>query len=184
MNRYNPSFKRSFASGTRQKKSALKSRKHKSFFSLRISLHLCICPHSWTIEARQLIYRLIKRFIPRDKKILQRKLITAPGIEINFSLVPIFPCTINRNSCAFFLCFFLLRKTGPELTSVPIFFYFICGMPTAAWLAKRCHVPTWDANRRTWGHRSEMCEFNCCATRPAPMCFISKISFIFIRLWL
>ena len=24
---------------------------------------------------------------------------------------------------------FLLRKTGPDLTSVPIFLYFICGMP-------------------------------------------------------
>ena len=41
------------------------------------------------------------------------------------------------------------RKTGPELTSVPIFLYFICGMPTTAWLAKRCHVCTWDLNRRT-----------------------------------
>ena len=30
---------------------------------------------------------------------------------------------------------FLLRKTGPELTSMPIFLYFICGTPTAAWLA-------------------------------------------------
>ena len=27
---------------------------------------------------------------------------------------------------------FLLRKTGPELTSVPIFLYFICGTPTTA----------------------------------------------------
>ena len=31
---------------------------------------------------------------------------------------------------------FLLRKTGPELTSVPIFLYFIYGMPTTAWLCQ------------------------------------------------
>uniref|UniRef100_A0A9L0SVW3 Guanine nucleotide-binding protein subunit alpha n=1 Tax=Equus caballus TaxID=9796 RepID=A0A9L0SVW3_HORSE len=29
---------------------------------------------------------------------------------------------------------FFLRKTGPELTSVPIFLYFLCGTPTTAWL--------------------------------------------------
>ena len=29
---------------------------------------------------------------------------------------------------------FLLRKTGPELTSMPILLYFIRGMPTTAWL--------------------------------------------------
>ena len=25
-------------------------------------------------------------------------------------------------------------KTGPELSSVPVFLYFICGIPTTAWL--------------------------------------------------
>ena len=64
---------------------------------------------------------------------------------------------------------FLLRKTGPELTSVPIFLYFICGMPTTAWLAKQCHVPTWDPNRWTPGHRRGRCELNHCATGPAPV---------------
>uniref|UniRef100_A0A9L0JRQ5 Uncharacterized protein n=1 Tax=Equus asinus TaxID=9793 RepID=A0A9L0JRQ5_EQUAS len=49
---------------------------------------------------------------------------------------------------------FLQRKTGPELTSMPIFLYCICGTPTTAWLAKRCHDRTWDPNRRTPGHRS------------------------------
>ena len=29
----------------------------------------------------------------------------------------------------------MLRKTGTELTSMPIFFYFLCGMPTTAWLS-------------------------------------------------
>ena len=31
---------------------------------------------------------------------------------------------------------FLLRKTGPELTTMLIFLYFICGMPATAWLDK------------------------------------------------
>ena len=46
---------------------------------------------------------------------------------------------------------FLLRKTDPELTSMPIFLYFIRGMPTTAWHAKQCHVCTRDFNRRTPG---------------------------------
>ena len=36
------------------------------------------------------------------------------------------------------------EETGPELISVPIFFYFICGMPATAWLAKQCHIRTRD----------------------------------------
>ena len=36
---------------------------------------------------------------------------------------------------------FLLRKIGPELTSMPIFLYFICGMPATAWLDKWCIGP-------------------------------------------
>ena len=32
--------------------------------------------------------------------------------------------------------FFFLRKISPELTSIPILLYFICGTPTTAWLAK------------------------------------------------
>ena len=58
----------------------------------------------------------------------------------------------------------LLRKTGPGLTSVPIFLYFICGTPATAWLAER----TQDPNQRTPGRQSEMCELNCGATGPAP----------------
>ena len=52
---------------------------------------------------------------------------------------------------------FLLRKTGPELTSVPIFLYFICGMPAPLWVAKRCHVCTQDPNRQTLGRWSRTC---------------------------
>ena len=36
----------------------------------------------------------------------------------------------NSALCVFFVFvdFFFLRKIGPELTSVPIFLYFVCGM--------------------------------------------------------
>lgn len=34
-----------------------------------------------------------------------------------------------------------------------LFFFFVCGAPTTAWLAKQCHVCTWDLNRRTPGRR-------------------------------
>ena len=61
---------------------------------------------------------------------------------------------------------FLLRKTGPELTFLPIFLYFICGTSATAWLAQRCHVCPWDPNRRTPGRPSRTCAFTCCATRP------------------
>ena len=63
---------------------------------------------------------------------------------------------------------FLLRKTGPELTSVPIFLHFICGTLATAWLVKQCHVGTCDPNGRTPGSQSRTCALNCYATRPAP----------------
>ena len=56
------------------------------------------------------------------------------------------------------LLLFLLRKTAPELTSVPVFLYFICGTPTTAWLDKWCHVCTWDLNQQTLGCRSGTCD--------------------------
>ena len=78
-----------------------------------------------------------------------------------------------------FLFFFFL-KISPELTTaspplfaeeawpwaniVPIFLYFICGMPTTAWRAKRCHIRTRDLNQWTPGRWSGTWELNCCAT--------------------
>ena len=62
---------------------------------------------------------------------------------------------------------FLLRTTGLEWTSVPIFLYFICGTPTTAWLDKRCHVCTQDPKWRTPGCRSRTCKLNLCATQLA-----------------
>ena len=66
-----------------------------------------------------------------------------------------------------FLLFFL-RKISPELTSMPIFLYFICGTPTTAWLAKQCHVRTQDSNQWTQGCQSGTCALNCCTTGLAP----------------
>ena len=63
---------------------------------------------------------------------------------------------------------FLLRKTGPELTSMPIFLYFICGTPTTAWLDKWCHVHTQEPHRQTPGRWSRTCTLNRCAPGWAP----------------
>ena len=64
----------------------------------------------------------------------------------------------------FFLIFkIILRKISPELTSVLILLYFICGT-----LAKQCRSSTWDLNPQTPGRCSGMCKLNCCATGPAP----------------
>ena len=75
---------------------------------------------------------------------------------------------------------FLLRKTGPELTSVPVFLYFIRGTPTTVVLANRCHVQTWDPNKRTPGRRSGMCALNHCATGWAPGTTFIKL-FILVK---
>uniref|UniRef100_A0A9L0JHF2 Ubiquitin carboxyl-terminal hydrolase n=1 Tax=Equus asinus TaxID=9793 RepID=A0A9L0JHF2_EQUAS len=68
-------------------------------------------------------------------------------------------------------------EIGPELTSVPIFLYFICGTPTTARRAKQCRVCTWDPNWQTLGRQSETCTLNCCATRPGPLCFYIMLIF-------
>ena len=40
---------------------------------------------------------------------------------------------------------------------MPIFLYFILGMTTTVWHAKRCHVCTWDLNRWTLGSWEAEC---------------------------
>ena len=64
---------------------------------------------------------------------------------------------------------FSLRKTGPELTSMPIFLYFVCGTPTTGWCVKRCHVRTRDLNQWTPGSRSRTCALKRCATGLVPL---------------
>ena len=71
-----------------------------------------------------------------------------------------YQCNEMLHNILFFFVFFL-RKTGPELTSMPIFLYFICGTPASARLDKRCHVLTQDLKQRTPGHRSGTFELNC-----------------------
>ena len=58
---------------------------------------------------------------------------------------------IGIKAKGFFSFSFFLRKTGPELPSMPIFLYFICGMPATAWLDKQCiglHPGSQPANPR------------------------------------
>ena len=50
---------------------------------------------------------------------------------------------------------------------MPIFLYFVCGMPITAWLARQCHVCTRDPNRQIPGHQSGTCALNRCANRLA-----------------
>ena len=56
-------------------------------------------------------------------------------------------CRESKNQELRCVLFCFLRKTGPELTSMPIFLCFICRTPTTARLAKQCHVHTRDPNR-------------------------------------
>ena len=61
-----------------------------------------------------------------------------------FFLLRVEPTSLLRVSL---FPFFFPRKTGPKLSSMPIFLYFICRMPTTAWLAKWCHICTQDWNQ-------------------------------------
>ena len=45
-------------------------------------------------------------------------------------------CELNHCATGLALILLFLRKIGPELMSVPIFLYFICGTPDTAWLNK------------------------------------------------
>ena len=42
--------------------------------------------------------------------------------------------------------FFLVKKIGPQLTSVPVFLYFVCGMPPRHGLMSGVLVHAWDPN--------------------------------------
>ena len=81
-------------------------------------------------------------------------------------LVSVLPKSYLAFTVLFCFCF-LVRKTGPELTSVPIFLYFIRGMPATARLDEQCVGPHLDLNQRTLGCQSGACELNHCATGPA-----------------
>ena len=59
-----------------------------------------------------------------------------PSIGILFFFLMFFEGEAYALETQTFTFFFLsfLRKISPELTSVTIFLYFICGMPAIAWL--------------------------------------------------
>ena len=59
-----------------------------------------------------------------------------------------------------------MRKIGPELTSVPIFLYFMWDA-TTVWLDEWCWVHAWDLNLGTLGHKSGGRKLNHYATGPA-----------------
>ena len=65
------------------------------------------------------------------------------------------------------LCWVCVRKIGPELTSVPIFLYFMWDTATA-WLDELCWVHTRDPNLQIPDCQSRVCELNGCTSGPAP----------------
>ena len=80
------------------------------------------------------------------------------------------------------LCdFFFLRKISPELMSMPVFLYFICGTPATAtamvWQVVRRSAP----RIRTSEPKAAEAELNCCATRWALACVIFHCC---LSLWL
>ena len=79
-----------------------------------------------------------------------------------------------------FYLFIFLRKTGPELTSVPIFLYFICGTPTTGMACQAVPCSHRDGNQQTPGRRSGMCELNRCTTRPAQLFIFEGLSEDFV----
>ena len=76
----------------------------------------------------------------------------------------------------YLLFFLLLRKIVPELTSVSVFLYFVCGTPPQHGLMSNVWVHTWDLNPQTPGSWSRACELNHFATSLAPCysCFVPQ----------
>ena len=66
-----------------------------------------------------------------------------------FLRVTLYGLILTLLCCLFTYLFMYLRKISPELTSVPIFLYFVCGTPATAWLDERCgslHLGSKPAN--------------------------------------
>ena len=64
--------------------------------------------------------------------------------------------------------FYLVTKIGPELTTVPIFLYFVSATPPQHGLMSGALVCARDPNPWTPGHSKGVCELNHYATRPVP----------------
>ena len=77
--------------------------------------------------------------------------------------------------------FFFLRKIVPEVTSVPIFLYVVCGTLPQHGLMSGVQVQTWDPNPRTLGCQSRAQELNHRATGLAPNFFHCVFSVLLFR---
>ena len=71
----------------------------------------------------------------------------------------------------FFFSFFLVRKIVPELTSVPTFLCFLCGMPPQHGMMSGVQVCAQDPNLQIPGCWSGARELNQYNTEPAPDSF-------------
>ena len=92
-------------------------------------------------------------------------------IQIAIACFPFFPFLFLR-------FVFLVRKIVPELTSVTIFLYFVCGTPPQHSLMNRVKVHAPDPGPWTQDHQSRVCELNHSATGLAP-----KNIFEFLMTW-
>ena len=74
---------------------------------------------------------------------------------------------------AFCVCV-CVRQIGPELTSVTIFLYYVCGILPQYGLVSSVYVRTRDPNPQTPGHQSGASELNRYITQLAPLAGIFK----------
>lgn len=75
---------------------------------------------------------------------------------------------VRATGFLFLFFIFLLKKIVPGLTSVPIFFHFVCGMLPKRGFMSSVWVCAWDLSSQTTGCQSWVREFNHCTTWPAP----------------
>ena len=54
-----------------------------------------------------------------------------------------------------YIIFLSLRKSHPELTSVAMFLYFVCGVPPQHGLMNSVSVRTWDGTCKRWATEAE-----------------------------
>ena len=73
-----------------------------------------------------------KKYLAPNVHMLRLR-ISVPNYVFFYSVHVFYFCQFGVD----FSLFFFLRKISPELTSVPIFLYFICEKSATAWLDKR-----------------------------------------------
>ena len=70
-----------------------------------------------------------------------------------------------------FFFFFVVRNIVPELTSVPVFLYFVCGAPPQHSMMSSVQIRAWDPNPRTPGHQRTKGKLHHQATKPVSQIF-------------